>query len=227
MHKDGKTTDHGRTRQKFAVLSDNPKPASALVTTKIGIMGRRTVAVPNIKRCRRITGFPLTGNASASSVFMLCGLSANATTPASRPLGRNVSGSAAAAALLISTPWHISLLWLCSGRRFFRLSLLPLTQTAPALRLIHHTHIPFRARFISVPGSLRLSDAPKRFLCRQAIPTVFLSACFAHLCRISKVYHTPVTETVTLHKFSFKRSRKTCTIFSAKFCTLFRIRTGR
>ena len=82
-------------------------------------MGRRTVAVPNIKRCRRITGFPLTGNASASSVFMLCGLSANATIPASRPLGRNVSGSAAAAALLTSTPWHISLLWLLLWPPFF------------------------------------------------------------------------------------------------------------
>lgn len=42
MHKDGKTTDHGRTRQKFCCPFRQPKPASALVTTKIGIMGRRT-----------------------------------------------------------------------------------------------------------------------------------------------------------------------------------------
>ena len=78
--------------RSFAVLSANPKPVAAPVTTKIGTTARKTEAVPNTNPSLIPTDFPLTGNAPVSSGLMHYAPNVSVTTPALRLPARNVSG---------------------------------------------------------------------------------------------------------------------------------------
>ena len=112
MRKEGKTTDNGRTRQKYCCPFRQSRPVVALVTTKTGTTARKTRAVPSIRPFQQTTDFPLTGNVYVLSGLTLCVRSASATIPVSNPQVRNACGCATAQARRISTHWLISLLWL-------------------------------------------------------------------------------------------------------------------
>ncbi len=130
MHKDGKTTDHGRTRPKFCCpfrQSNSPKMAFVPAAIKTGTMGRKTGAVPNTKRFPQTIGFPLTALVSISREPTPCESSANATTHASKPPAKNACGCAAPSAPPTSIPWRISPLWLLLWLLFCP----ALTPTAP------------------------------------------------------------------------------------------------
>ena len=106
MHKDGKTTDNNRTRQKFCCPF---KPVFALVTTKTGITGRKTGVALNTGSSPRITGFPLTVAASVSREHTPCVQSVSVTILASNPQVRNGCGCAMEPARQTSIRWLISL----------------------------------------------------------------------------------------------------------------------
>ena len=108
MHKDGKTTDNNRTRQKYCCRSVNPKPANVPATTRTGITGRKTGAARNIRPFQTITGFPLTGNACVLSVSMPCVQSVSVTIPVSNPQVRNGCGCVAEPARQTSIRWPTS-----------------------------------------------------------------------------------------------------------------------
>ena len=91
-----------------AARSASPRPVFALVTTRIGTMGRKTGAARNTRPFQTITDFPLTGNACVLSVSMPCVQSAKDTIPVSNPQVRNACGCATAPARQISTHWPTS-----------------------------------------------------------------------------------------------------------------------
>lgn len=119
MHKDEKTTDHGRTRQKFRCPFRQSKTGVCSCNHKNWKNGKKNRGCTKYQTLPTDYRLSIDGECFRFKRIYACALSANATIPASRPLGRNVSGSAAAAALLISTPWHISLLWLLLWPPFF------------------------------------------------------------------------------------------------------------
>ena len=92
--------------------SASPSAVSVPVTTRIGIMGRRTGAALNTRSFPRTTGFPLTAAASISREHTLCVPSAKDIIPVLRRLGRNDYGCAAELVRQTSIHWPISLLWL-------------------------------------------------------------------------------------------------------------------
>ena len=91
-----------------AARSASLRPVFALVTTRIGTMGRKTGAAPSIRPFQQTTDFPLTGNACVLSVSTPCVQSVSVTIPVSNPQVRNDCGCAMAQAQRTSTRWLIS-----------------------------------------------------------------------------------------------------------------------
>lgn len=108
MHKDGKTTDNGRTRQKFCCPFRQSKRDICPCDHKTGITARKTGAARNTRPFQTITGFPLTAAASISNGLTPCGQSVSVTIPASNPQVRNGCGCATAQARRTSIHWPIS-----------------------------------------------------------------------------------------------------------------------
>ena len=108
MHKDGKTTDNNRTRQKFCCPFRQSKTGVCPCNHKTGITGRKTGVALNTGSSPRITGFPLTVAASVSREHTPCVQSASVTIPALRRLDRNGCGCATAPARQTSTHWPTS-----------------------------------------------------------------------------------------------------------------------
>ena len=103
MHKDGKTTDNNRTRQKFCCPFRQSKTGACPCSHKNWNNGKKTGAVPGIRPFQQTTDFPLTGNACVLSVSMPCVQSVSVIIPALRHLFKKGSGFEVAAVLLIST----------------------------------------------------------------------------------------------------------------------------
>ena len=103
MHKDGKTTDNNRTRQKFCCPFRQSKTGACPCSHKNWNNGKKTGAVPGIRPFQQTTDFPLTGNACVLSVSMPCVQSVSVVIPALRHLFKKGSGFEVAAVLLIST----------------------------------------------------------------------------------------------------------------------------
>ena len=108
MHKDGKTTDNGRTRQKYCCPFRQSRPVVALVTTKTGTTARKTGAARNIRPFPMTTGFPLTAAASTLNGLTPCGQSASVTILASNPQVRNSCECAMEPARQTSIRWPTS-----------------------------------------------------------------------------------------------------------------------
>lgn len=108
MHKDGKMTDNGRTRQKYCCPFRQSKTGACPCNHKNWNNGKRN------RGCRpfpQTTGFPLTAAVSISNEHMLCGQSVSAIIPASNLRGRNGCRYATAQVRQNSIHWHISLHW--------------------------------------------------------------------------------------------------------------------
>ena len=103
MHKDGKTTDNGRTGRNTAVLSASLRLVFALAATRIGTTARKTGAARNTRPFQTITDFPLTAAVSILNGLTPCGRSVSVTIPASNPQVRNGCGCAMAQARRTST----------------------------------------------------------------------------------------------------------------------------
>ena len=104
MHRDGKTSDNGRVRQKFCCPFRQSRTGVCPCNHKNWNNGKknrgctRYVTLPSDYR------FPLTGSASALNEFMPCAQNANATTPVLKQPARSVSGFATPAVPPTSTP---------------------------------------------------------------------------------------------------------------------------
>ena len=152
MHKDGKTTDNGRTRQKYCCPFRQSKTGACPCSHKNWNNGKKTGAARNTRPFPMTTGFPLTTAVSISSGLTPCGRSVSVTIPASNPQVRNGCGGATAQARRTSTHWLISLLWRLRWPPFCP----ALTPTAhpnhsgEVLKTPPHTA--FFARFSSGPG---------------------------------------------------------------------------
>lgn len=109
MHKDGKTTDNGRTRQKYCCPFRQSKTGVCPCNHKTGTTARKTEAARNIKPFPMTTDFPLTVAASVSREHTPCVQSASVTIPASNPQVRNGCGCAMEPARQTSIRWLISL----------------------------------------------------------------------------------------------------------------------
>lgn len=112
MHKDGKTTDNGRTRQKYCCPFRQSKTGVCPCNHKNWNNGKKTGAARNIRPFRQtITDFPLTAAASILNGLTPCGRSVSVTIPASKSTGQErlwVRNGASAANL--NTLAHISAL---------------------------------------------------------------------------------------------------------------------
>ena len=110
MHKDGKTTDNNRTRQKFCCPFRQSKTGVCPCKTVCGD-GRKTGAAPSIRPFQQTTDFPLTAAASVSRGHTPCVQSVSVTIPASNPQVRNGCGCATAQARQTSIHWPTSPPW--------------------------------------------------------------------------------------------------------------------
>ena len=111
MHKDGKTTDNHRTRQKYCCPFRQSKTGVCPCNHKTGTTARKTGAARNIKPFPMTTDFPLTVAASVSREHTPCVQSVSVTIPASNPQVRNGCGCAMAQARRTSTHWPTSPPW--------------------------------------------------------------------------------------------------------------------
>ena len=109
MHKDGKTTDNGRTRQKYCCPFRQSKTGVCPCNHKNWKTARKTEAARNIKPFPMTTDFPLTVAASVSREHTPCVQSVSVTIPASNPQVRNGCGCAMEPARQTSIRWLISL----------------------------------------------------------------------------------------------------------------------
>ena len=109
MHKDGKTTDNGRTRQKYCCPFRQSKTGVCPCNHKNWKTARKTEAARNIKPFPMTTDFPLTVAASVSRGHTPCVQSASVTIPASNPQVRNGCGCAMEPARQTSIRWPTSL----------------------------------------------------------------------------------------------------------------------
>lgn len=113
MHKDGKVTDNGRTRQKFCCPLRQSKHGVCPCNKKMGATERKTGAAPNAEHSSPTTGFPLIVPVSISRGLTPCTRNAGDKIPVLRHLDRRDYGCATAPVQQISihlpTP---SLLWL-------------------------------------------------------------------------------------------------------------------
>ena len=108
MHKDGKTTDNHRTRQKYCCPFRQSKTGVCPCNHKTGTTARKTGAARNIKPFPMTTDFPLIAAASVSRGHTPCVQSASVTILASNPQARNGCGCAMEPARQTSIRWLIS-----------------------------------------------------------------------------------------------------------------------
>ena len=127
MHKDGKTTDNGRTRQKYCCRFRQSKTECLPLQPQELEQWEEKPGLHEIQdRCQTITDFPLTGNACVLSVSMPCVQSAKDTIPVSNPQVRNGCGCATAPARrtsihwLISPPWRLRWPPFCTAHHSYR-----------------------------------------------------------------------------------------------------------
>ena len=111
MHKDGKFSDNGRTRQKYCCPFKRSKSGCCPCNHKNWNNGKKLAVVLNMSRFPMITDFPLTVNVFRSRRFMHSEQRLSVTTlVSSRPV-RNVFGCIA---LMLHKTLILLLILLCS-----------------------------------------------------------------------------------------------------------------
>lgn len=111
MHKDGKFSDNGRTRQKYCCPFKRSKSGCCPCNHKNWNNGKKLAVVLNMSRFPMITDFPLTVNVFRSRRFMHSEQRLSVTTLVSSRLVRNVFGCIA---LMLHKTLILLLILLCS-----------------------------------------------------------------------------------------------------------------
>lgn len=129
MHKDGKTTDNGHTRQKFCCPIRQSKTCACTCYHKnwnTGTTERKTEAAPNTRRSPLTTGFPLTNLISPSREPMPCERNAKDIIPASKASGlkrlwvRNANSAANLNSMAHISALAVALAAVLLGSHFYR-----------------------------------------------------------------------------------------------------------
>ena len=163
MHKDGKTTDNNRTRQKFCCPFRQSKTGVCPCNHKNWNNGKKNRVALNTGSSPRITGFPLTAAASVSREHTPCVQSVSVTIPALRRLDRNGCGCATAPARQISIRWPTSPPW--------RLRWPPFCTALTPTVLPNSFGVP---PDLSFPYLLQARGSPCYGFCALEIPQAFL-----------------------------------------------------